>query len=360
MLKQTWHKLSSRLIPQPLAVEDSEFLPELNLQQLISWQRYQSALGSHLKTPSRSSLAGQHRSRIQGRGMELSEIRNYQPGDDIRLMDWKVTARTRKPHTKVFLEEKERPVHLIVDMSNSMLFGSERSKAEQAANVAATLGWSCLSQGDRCGGLVFNGGNHQLIRPKARQKGLLPLLQTLCQYGKALDSDKKSMDSALRADTGITGTIKNIKTGENIQTRKNIKTKENRETSAQPGRMNQVLQQMAAQPGHGNLMVLISDFWSLDLTDFSVLRQISKRHNLLAIQVSDPLEYELPDGPCYLTDGRQQIFFDGDKQQDQNRYRQGYDQRQQALQQALLKTGGQLISLSTKEHPADVLKQYFA
>lgn len=123
--------------------------------------------------------------------------------------------------------------------------------------------------------------------------------------------------------------------------------------------MNQVLQQMAAQPGHGSLVVIISDFWSLDLSDFSVLRQISKRHNLLAIQVSDPLEYELPDGPCYLTDGRQQVFFDGDKQQDQRQYRRGFDQRQQALQQVLLKAGGQLIQLSTQEHPADMLKQYF-
>ncbi|MAC45697.1 MAG: hypothetical protein CMI12_02430 [Oceanospirillum sp.] len=333
MLKQTWKKFSNRLMPQPLAVEGGEFLPELSLQQLIGWQRYQSALGAHLKTQSRSSLAGQHRSRIQGRGMELSEIRNYQPGDDIRLMDWKVTARTRKPHTKVFLEEKERPVHLVVDMSHSMLFGSERSKAEQAANIAATLGWSCLSQGDRCGGLVFNGSHYQLIQPKARQKGLLPLLQALCQYGKALDSDiDQENPSPLSAQL----------------------------SQAQPGRMNQVLQQMAAQSGHGNLVVIISDFWSLDLTDFSVLRQISKRHNLLAIQVSDPLEYELPEGPCNLTDGRQQVFFDGDKPQDQSRYRKGYEQRQQALQQALLKSGGQLISLSTREHPAEVLKQYFA
>lgn len=303
------------------ALEADQFLPELNLQHLLSWQKYRSALGSHLKTPTSSTLAGQHRSRIQGRGMELSEIRNYQPGDDIRLMDWKVTARTRKPHTKVFLEEKERPVHLVIDLSSSMLFGSQRSKAEQAANIASTLGWSLTAQGDRCGGLIFNGQDHRLIRPKARQKGLLPLLQNLCQFGQQLSSEQ---------------------------------------VQAEPGRMNQILQQMIAQPGHGSLVVVISDFWSLDLEDYGILRQISRRHNLLAIQVSDPLEYELPPGPCYLTDGYQQQFFDGDKTQDKKDYRRSFDQHQQALQQIMLKTGGQFISLSTTEHPADKLEHYFS
>lgn len=299
------------------------FLPELNLAELLACQAQSNGIGANLKMPSRSMLAGQHRSIRQGRGMELSEIRNYQAGDDIRLMDWKVTARTQRPHTKVFMEEKERPVQLVVDLSASMLFGSQRSKAEQAAHLAATLGWAMVRQGDRCGGLVFNGAQHQLIRPKARQQGLLPLFQQLCQFAPLLAQS---------------------------ESRSNV------------GRMNQVLQLVAAQKGHGSLLVLISDFWSLDLTGKALLRRLARSHQLLAIQVSDPLEYQLPDAACYLVSAQtdqQGQFFDGTQAQDRQRYQRIFDQRQQGLEETLTQIGAYYIQLSTTEHVTDKLKRFF-
>ncbi|MFG1489189.1 DUF58 domain-containing protein, partial [Oceanospirillum sp. HFRX-1_2] len=183
MLQSAWQQIRKSLQPEHQLQGSATFLPELRLDQLTLLQEHKNLLGLNLRSPTGSTLAGQHRSRQQGRGMELSEIRNYQPGDDIRLMDWKVTARTRRPHTKVFMEERERPVHLVVDLSASMLFGSTRSKAEQAANTAAIIGWALSYQGDRCGGLVFNGGDTRLIKPKARHKGLLPLLKSSCDLG---------------------------------------------------------------------------------------------------------------------------------------------------------------------------------
>ncbi|OPX56840.1 hypothetical protein BTE48_01850 [Oceanospirillum multiglobuliferum] len=309
---------------QPTVVgSDTVFLPELNLAQLLACQKQSSGIGANLRMPSRSMLAGQHRSTRQGRGMELSEIRNYQAGDDIRLMDWKVTARTQRPHTKVFMEEKERPVQLVVDLSASMLFGSQRSKAEQAAHLAATLGWAIVRQGDRCGGLVFNGTQHQLIRPKARQQGLLPLFQQLCQFAPML-----------------------------VQP----------EGRSEAGRMNQMLQLVAAQKGHGNLLVIISDFWSLDLAGKALLRRLASNHQLLAIHISDPLEYQLPNSPCYLVGGQalsQTVFFDGHDKSDRQRYQLLFDQRQQGLEEMLLQVGGYYIQLSTTEHVADKLKRFF-
>lgn len=298
---------------------EQALLPELTLEHLLGWQRYKGALKSKLHTPTSSVLAGQHRSRVQGKGMELSEIRNYQPGDDIRLMDWKVTARTRKPHTKVFLEEKERPVQLVLDLSYSMLFGSLRSKAEQAANVAATIGWALSHQGDRCGGLIFNGQKQYLIRPGARKKGLLPLLKQSCDLSTDLITES---------------------------------------SASAPGRMNQVLKQLSI-PGHGQLIILISDFWSLDITDNQLLSRLSKKHNVLAVLITDPMESELPPGPCYLHDKQKSFFFDGSLTDDRARYQKQAEQRQQALKQFFMQNKSHFIVLSTEENPPDKLQQCF-
>lgn len=300
--------------PQPV------LLPELTLNALLGWQKYQNALGSRLRVRSSSTLAGQHRSSIQGKGIELSEIRNYQPGDDIRLMDWKVTARTRKPHTRVFLEEKERPVQLVLDLSASMLFGSVRSKAEQAANTAATLGWSFTHQGDRCGGIIFNGEQHRLIKPGARKKGLLPFLKQSCDLSEAIVTPHGP---------------------------------------STPGRMNQLLEHLMAQPGHGHLIILISDFWSLDLENCKVLSELSRKHHLLAIHITDQLEYELPEGPCYINQGNQSLFFDGSQFADRKRYRQQAENRCQALESLFRKNRGHWLALTTEENPPERLMQYF-
>ena len=321
MFRNAWHQIRNSLQHVSAPAGDAPFLPELTLNALNQFRQYQGLLGLNLRTPSGSLLAGQHRSRHQGRGMELSEIRNYQPGDDIRLMDWKVTARTRRPHTKVFLEERERPVHLIVDLSQSMLFGSIRSKAEQAANAAATLGWALTHQGDRCGGLVFNGHQSRLFRPKARQKGLLPLLQHCCHLGQQLQLSGQASEA---------------------------------------GRMNQLLRQLSSQPGHGALVIVISDFWSLNLQDNSILCQISRNHTLVALQVHDPLEHRLPPSSCFLTDGEQDYFYDGLKNSEQVRYRHSFEQHQEALRQCLNKARAHLIPLSTHESAPDKLKQFFA
>lgn len=306
-------------VSKPAKLSEAPFLPEMNLNALSRFRQQRRPKKRQRSTPVNSSRAGQHHSRQQGRGMELSEIRNYLPGDDIRLMDWKVTARTRRPHTKVFLEERERPVHLVLDLSASMLLGSRRSKAEQALNIAATLGWAFVDQGDRCGGLLFNGRHRHLIRPKAQQKGLWPILKTGCDLGHQLPQEY---------------------------------------SRSLPGRMNTVLHQIGSQPGHGHLIILISDFRSLDLTDLSALSRITRHHTLVAISVSDPLEQELPAGPCILTDGHQDHFYDGSHSGDRARYRRKFDQHQQALQQSLHNVRGHFISCSTQDNPADKLKPF--
>jgi uncharacterized protein (DUF58 family) len=128
----------------------------------------------------RAPLAGNYLSSFRGRGMEFDEVRIYQPGDDVRTIDWRVTARTGKTHTKLFREERERPVFLLIDQSAAMRFGTRVAfKSVIAARVAALFAWNVASTGDRIGALVFNDHTHQELRPRPGRRGVLPLLRAL-------------------------------------------------------------------------------------------------------------------------------------------------------------------------------------
>lgn len=124
-----------------------------------------------------AKLAGSYLAKTKGRGMEFDEARHYQPGDDIRAIDWRVTARTGKTHTKLFREEKERPVFVLTDLSSSMHFGTQLLfKSVQAAHLTALIAWSAQQRGDRIGGLVFNSVGHREYKPQTRHKAVLSLL----------------------------------------------------------------------------------------------------------------------------------------------------------------------------------------
>jgi uncharacterized protein (DUF58 family) len=133
-----------------------------------------------------ATRSGGHLSRFRGRGMEFDESRVYQPGDDARNMDWRVTARAGTPHVKLFREERERPLWLLVDQGPSMRFGTRVAfKSVVAAQAAALLAWAAADRGDRVGGLVFDEQGRFEHRPAARTQGLLPLLQALAGGGRA-------------------------------------------------------------------------------------------------------------------------------------------------------------------------------
>ena len=124
--------------------------------------------------------SGNYLSRFKGRGMEFDEARLYQPGDDVRTMDWRVTARTGKPHTKLYCEERERAVLTWVDMRPTMFFATRGAfKSVIAARAAALLGWSANRQGDRLGGLVFNADTHHELRPKRGKSATLKMMQLI-------------------------------------------------------------------------------------------------------------------------------------------------------------------------------------
>src|SRR5690606_19102976 len=147
---------------------------QLRLPELMRYHTQMLALRSQRRKQPNRSQAGALLSRHKGRGMEFDEVRQYQAGDDIRSIDWRGAARTGSPHTKLYREEQERPVILLVDFSPSMLFGTQLLlKSIQAAHIAASLAWSTIQQGDRVGAIVTNRHGHSEIRPRGRQQGAL-------------------------------------------------------------------------------------------------------------------------------------------------------------------------------------------
>jgi len=151
-----------------------------------------------------SQLNGQHSSLQRGRGMNFSEVRRYQSGDDIRSIDWRVTARTGKPHTKLFNEEREQPIMLYLDFSKSMRFGSKLMlKSVQMGHMASLLSWLAIEQKDRIGAILDSGTTLLDLKPTSRNKGPLQLFNQLSKmHNEALISEttpEKTLSDGLTA-----------------------------------------------------------------------------------------------------------------------------------------------------------------
>lgn len=150
-------------------------------------------------TPSqRSPLIGLHHSKLRGRGVDFDQVRVYQAGDDVRSIDWRVTARTQEPHTKLFHEERERPIFILVEQSRRLFFGSGLAfKSVLAAQAAALIGWAALGHNDRIGGLVFGDGEHYEIKPRRSKQSLLQLLNRLVRVNQSLHTEARPEADAL-------------------------------------------------------------------------------------------------------------------------------------------------------------------
>ena len=137
-----------------------------------------------------SLLSGRHASRMRGRGLNFEEIRKYLPGDDVRTIDWKITARTGETHVRVYTEERDRPAILVVDQRINMFFGSTRAlKSVVAAEMAALGAWKVFDAGDRVGAIVFNDAESVEVRPQRSRRTVLNILHQLLSQNRALRAD---------------------------------------------------------------------------------------------------------------------------------------------------------------------------
>lgn len=178
----------------------------ISLHRLLRLQHQATGFTFLPRQPLHSLLAGRHASRVRGRGLNFEEIRAYQRGDDIRHIDWKVTARTRQAHTRVFTEEKERPALLLVDQRLNMFFGTRMNMKSVTAAEAAALGaWRVLASGDRVGALIFDDAEIIEIKPQRSRANVMRILESVVIKNHALRADLRvpagheMLDRALEA-----------------------------------------------------------------------------------------------------------------------------------------------------------------
>jgi uncharacterized protein (DUF58 family) len=299
---------------------------ELSINELIQYQNKASLIDLAARKSLHGQMSGNYLSRSKGRGMEFDEVRHYQNGDDIRAIDWRVTARTGKTHTKIFREEVERPVLVATDLSSSMLFGSQLLfKSVQAAHLAALVTWHAKGRGDRIGGIVFNEHKHSELKPRSRKEGVLHYLHSLVethQHTLLFESNHPT----------------EIVSSEQLHESANKAFEEN------CARLRQL-----AKPG--SLVYLITDGNHINQETIRHLSHISRHCELVVCLVSDPLEHDLPTSKYKMnvavTDGqsRQQLLI-GDPAS-AKKYHQQANILVQQKQDLLLKAGGRILHFSS-------------
>ncbi len=224
--------------------------------------------------PSASVLNGRHVSRLRGRGLNFEEMRGYLPGDDIRSIDWKATARTGTPHVRVFTEERDRPALVVVDQRMSMFYGSRLNmKSVTAAEAAAIAAFRILDAGDRIGGIVFNETEQREFAPRRSAASLYGILEAVADMNKALNADNPA--------------------------------------TAEPGNLNKVLKSVARIAAHDHLVLVLSDFDGIDDATERHLGRIAAHNDLILGLVHDPSARNINRQPkAVLGDGSRQAEVD--------------------------------------------------
>lgn len=296
-------------------------LVSISLASLI--QLAKAAAGIKLQHSAiKSQQNGGYVSRFKGRGMEFDEARLYQAGDDIRRIDWKVTARSGSPHTKIFREERERPVFIAVDARPTMHFATRGVfKSVQAVKLAALIAWAAEHQGDRVGGQLFTLHDCQELKPQNGKQAVLRFLNLLVSGASA--------NSSIAAASN----------------------------SAQSFSLDQILARLIQHTRPGNRIYIISDFRGLNAQAEQHLIRLARHCEVVLIMVYDPLESKLPEKGRYrFTDGQQERIIDSADQARLLDYQQRFNAHQQHLEKIAQKMGLAFISCSTQADPISRLR----
>ena len=283
-----------------------------SLEELLSLRAPALALQRQVRRKSAAPISGASVSRRLGRGLDFAEVREYQPGDDVRMIDWKVTARSGTAHTKLFVEERERPVLLLVDFRANMHFGTRGMyKSMLAARLGSLLGWSAVAAHDRVGGFVFTNDWHDEIRPHSGRRGLMALFRAI-HHGQQrvpqADGDQ-FLKSLRRLRHGVHG---------------------------------------------GSTVVLLSDFHGFNDDARKMLGSSLNAMDVVAVHICDPLDYALPAPGKYpiseksIPGGKQWLLSVGSRGQ-RRQYQQAFEQRQQSLKTLFTQHRHRYICVSTEE-----------
>lgn len=283
-----------------------------SLQELLDIRFELKGLSLLSANNRRSPLVGSHHSKLRGRGIDFDQVRNYLPGDDIRSIDWRVTARTGQAHTKIFHEEKERPVFILVEQSKQLFLGTGYSlKSVISARLASLLGWAALESNDRIGGLVFNEYQQLTVRPRLSKRSLLQFINYLHKMNTCLNAN-----SPLVQNNFLLPALKQAK---------------------------EVLRP-------GSLLFLIIDERTLDSSTEQVIKHLSVHLDLVLLPVYDPIDHELPKaGLLRFAQDDQEIVLDTNNTKLRNAYATLAKKRQQNWQMLAKKTSAHLLPINTEQ-----------
>ncbi len=292
---------------------------QIDLPRLLALRGVTGAGLPALRHPS-AIRSGGYRSTFRGRGMEFAEVRAYQPGDEVRNIDWRVTARRGEVHTKLFHEERERPVLFVLDYRRPMFFATRgRFKAVLASEVAAILAWNAQSTGDRVGGFLFSETQHCELRPVGGQRGVLKLLQQMV----ADPAWQRPLHAPFEPQQRLVRTIQKLR--------------------------------RVVKPG--SLVFLLSDFAQWDQDVEKELALLERHAELTLGFCFDPLEAELPAAGSYrLSDGQRDLTIATGERASCEEYRARFAAHRQQLERFCLLHRARFTALSTEQDPAQVLQ----
>lgn len=307
-LRKLWSKSVPEKSSSPAAKSYRELLSPEMLAQIQSIQlrvRHQVS----------EAMAGEYTSAFKGRGMEFEEVRAYQPGDDVRSIDWNVTARSGVPFVKEYREERELTVLLVVDVSGSSQFGTTaKFKHEVAAEVAATLAYTAIHSNDKVGLLTFSDQVENYIPPKKGRSHVWRVIRAILQQ----HSQERATNLGAALDY-----------------------------------LGKVLHRRA-------VIFLISDFLGENFDD--ALRRLAGRHQVVAINISDPRERSFPNiGFVELEDAEsgQRLLLDSGSSAVRREFQKLAGKRQDDLRRLLASMNVDLVTLSTDKPYVDALVRYF-
>lgn len=280
------------------------------LKKLVELQLHAKGFDLLPKQASHSILSGRHASRLRGRGLSFEELRAYRVGDDIRTLDWKVSNRMRKPHVRVYSEERERDVLLLVDQRPNMFFGSRQyMKSVTAAELAALAIWRVLALKDRVGALVFNDQAIEKSRPQRSNKSAMRILHNIITFNHQLSAEQNKQHS---------------------------------------GQLNRVLFEAEHLCGHDCLVILVSDMQGWDQETIGRVKRIKAHNDVIVSLVYDPLERDLPEhNQLIVSDGQLQIEIDTRAEQLNEQFAKGFSNNIESLTESLSKYAIPLLLLDT-------------
>jgi uncharacterized protein (DUF58 family) len=291
-----------------------------DLDELVRLQFKASGFSFLPRQPIHSILSGRHASKLRGRGLNFEELRNYFPGDDTRNIDWKVTARTREPHVRVYTEEKDRTVWLLIDQRVSMFFGSkQRMKSVVAAEVAAISAWRVLSTGDRVGAVVFNDSEISVVPPHRSRERVMQILKQVVEKNHALSSNP-----VLKPDSG---------------------------------KLNEVLKQVGLLARHDCLICLVTDADGVDAETRKHISRISEHNDVLTAFIYDPLEKDMPAaGRLRFASDENQLEVDTSSRRLRTAFQNDFDKRLEWMQSASRKFAIPVLPLQTNKPVSEQLR----